>query len=362
MNFKNKNQKQGLVGSQQCPPDPQPIDCTAPSSYTVLDSMGSPLYEVTFLGVVPVTEGYRWDYQITNINAQNALSNWVLELEGCFSDFECFVGEIYPASTTDIPIPTKPGDCLFPSSNPNFPCSITDPCTNVVGLKFDNLNPQGEPELKPGTTQRFSFIIPENLPAEPACFQLKFGTMSRCGEICAPACVCDNPCICEEDNNFTCDVIFPDCFTLGGTEEEVRVAYCIGDVGECVMDGTCEVLDTINVCNTNLQCCVPVQRWRQEFDFQVIFNVPFIPLLGSGACVDEQVFACCQDEGTATQNCFTCIGDYNVEPPCVEPDCENTEIIVTGLTPIEDRTGTIIGVTIEYSFVTPPCANEVIDG
>lgn len=353
MNYNHKNQH-AKIKPTSFPPSHQP-KCKPGSSTAVTDRFGT-LYIVSFLGVVPVSEGYRWDYLITNIGAREALSNWILGTNGCFSSYQCYVGDVVDINSPLPDPPTLEWSCEYPGQNEQY-CPYTDPCQSVVGLKFAGLDTSGETALMPGTKQRFSFFIPEDLPAELSCFQLKFGYQIRSGKICAPTCPCENPCECEEDNSFECKVMFPDCFTFNGNAEDIRVGYCIGNIGPCERDGTCEALTQIDVCDSRLQCCVEIQRWSQDIDFTAIFNVPLMPLADANACVDG-IFACCVAEETAVNTCFTCIDDQSPAPPCVDPDCENTAIEITEVKPICDRYGTVSGIKIEYTFVTPACDNE----
>lgn len=127
-------------------------------------------------------------YEIRNINADSALSNWILELNGCgFSS--CFVSEVFPIGSEPLD-PTIPGICEFPSqNNEQFACPPEDtPCEGVItGLKFDELDNFGE--LDAGNAQRFKIVINGAFELAPACFQLKFGNEGRCGQVCAPVCV-----------------------------------------------------------------------------------------------------------------------------------------------------------------------------
>jgi hypothetical protein len=341
------------------PPEksPQRPTCLPGTSTSISDRFGT-MYIVTFLGVTQVTEGYRWDYLISNVGARDALRNWVLEMDGCFRGLRCLVGEVVGLNDPLPEPPTMEGNCEFPAQNEEY-CPRTDPCQSVVGLMFDDLETSGENALTAGTKQRFSFIIADNLPAEQACFQLKFGYQTRGGIICAPACPCDNPCRCEEENSFTCEFMFPECFTFTGTAGDIRVGYCIGNVGCCEKDGTCEVLTEVDVCDSTIQCCVEVQKWLQTIDFTAIFNVPLTPAPEANGCLENGIFGCCVSEETAVNTCFTCVDDPDTGPLCVDPTCDNTAIDITNVTPIQDRRGTIIGIKIEYTFVTPDCENEV---
>ncbi|MBA2173751.1 hypothetical protein H0266_02450 [Halobacillus locisalis] len=295
-------------------------------------------------------------YEIRNIEASNALSNWIIELDLC--PFEnCLVGEVFDLN--DDPVaPNQQGVCRYPSqNNERFACTDQAPCDGVItGLKFDELDDFGE--LKAGFGQQFQIVIDSEFELHPACFQLKFGQNGECGQICAPVCVnvdqCDNPCECDAPEVFSCEIDLPSCFTFDGTFEDVSTSFCIGD-STCEMDGECETFTTINVCGQQIQCCVPVNRWRQSVNLEIVFNAPLSPVDGTTACGGPPIVSCLVDD-TFTKQCFSCPDDMS--SPCVNPRCENVVITPTDTDVSTDEEGNPT-LTIFFTVTLPPCSTEL---
>lgn len=305
-------------------------------------------FVVTLVDVERFGSGYRWIYRIDNVDAPNALSDWVLAIEEPCREF---IGDAYITPT--FPSDEEPPELVLyedvenPGTAPD-PCPDDDPCSpgeQVVGFKFDDLGLGDQGELDPGESQLFAFVFNQPPIAIEACAALKFGQNEACGLICVPDCIeCPNACECGEDT-FDCVFDFPEtCFVLPEdvTVDDVLSGFCIGDVSP-VSSETCQGVAEVFVCDQTLICCTDVQRYFRTATFQVQLNLPKV-----GDCGDP-VFECCFQEVTVTQNCFTCIGD----PAPVFPDltCDNVSIEINSITE-NPQTG---DVTVNYTIVLPEC-------
>lgn len=311
-------------------------------------------FVVTLVDVERFGSGYRWIYRIDNVDAPNALSDWVLAIEEPCREF---IGDAYITPT--FPSDEEPPELVLYEDVEN-PGTAPDPCPDdalcspgeqVVGFKFDDLGTGDQGELDPGESQLFAFVFNQPPIATEACAALKFGQNEECGLICVPDCIeCPNACDCTEAiDTFDCTFTFPsDCFTLpeGVTTDDVLSGYCIGEeVIEAPV--ACEGVAEVFVCGQTLICCCDVLQWTRSVPFQVQLNLP-----KEGEC-GGPVYECCYQEVTVIQNCYTCLD----ETPTFEPlTCENTSIEINSITDNEDGT-----VTVNYTIVLPDCVTEVVE-
>lgn len=305
-------------------------------------------FVVTLVDIERFGTGYRWIYRIDNVDAPNALSDWVLAIDLPCQDFigDAFITPVFPSE--DLPPElVLYGDVGTDEPAPD-PCPDDAPCSAgevVRGFKFDNLGTGTQGELDPGESQLFAFVFNQPPTAVEACAALKFGDNEACGLICVPDCIeCPDACECGEDT-FNCVFEFPEtCFTLPDdvTVDDVLSGFCIGEVSDVATD-ICQGVAEVFVCDQTLLCCCDVTRYFRTATLQVQLNLPKV-----GDC-GGPVFECCFQEVTVTQNCFTCIGD----PAPVFPDltCDNVSIEINSITE-NPQTG---DVTVNYTIVLPEC-------
>ncbi|MBS8265880.1 hypothetical protein DYI25_15745 [Mesobacillus boroniphilus] len=107
--------------------------------------------------------GYRWIYRIDKIDAESALSDWVLGIDAPCLDFigEAFISEVFTGDDLADLIPLDEVTSGETFENPGTapdPCPEGSPCSEglrVTGFKFDDLGteqPEGLGFLEAGSS------------------------------------------------------------------------------------------------------------------------------------------------------------------------------------------------------------------
>lgn len=322
-------------------------------------------YGVQFVGTSPGTLPGTTNvtYLVCNCNPEGTMQSGISHINF----------ELCP----DAPTPIA---AFTPSTTPATPLVVEPEGDDPAIIGFENFKVEGFPggAIEPETCLEVTLVYTGTFTDVEGVgqFAVKVGggptSETNTGSVaglpivgCPEEQVCPDPqCDCEEpDNTDSCTVMLEGCLTFPDFEDIndliplIRYDFCLG--GTSTTEGICNAPAMVTVCpgTDPIPCCVQVTNFTQSVVFSyVLFNVPVV------GCrpVDPEdqtlpAYLCCADTDlVASQSCFSCDGTNPLTPAT----CDNVDIDITSLDPVLDAEDNIIGLTINYTMVLPPCGEE----